>query len=192
MAVIQSNRRPPFAHRPYITGGLYDTLNNSNVLHMDAYLLSIGSDLYLYVDCKARGVVSVAESAYLLRGREVSEVWDAARVCALGVQEYWSRANHEHATRAHLHVLDAAERFKALGRYTRVSVLAHYVNVSESDPEAGLGAATPAGAGTPDAAPVTLGEALAGGRTLGRRRGRPPKSVLAKVAPWAGVQPDLI
>jgi hypothetical protein len=192
MAVFASNRRPPFVHRPYITGGLYDTLNNSNVLHMDAYLLSIGSDLYLYVDCKARGVVSIAESAYLLRGQVISEVWDVARVCALGVQEYWSRANHEQAMRAHLHVMHAAESFTRSGRYTRVSVLAHYVNASESDAEAGLGAATPAGTSTPDAPPVTLGEALAGGRTLGRRRGRPPKSVPAQVVPWAGVQPDLI
>jgi hypothetical protein len=136
--------RIPFRNRPHITGKLYEDLKRPGILHLDAYTLNVGALKYLLLDWRESGRERLALDAYLVEPDGLTPVWDAEKLS--GVQCYWNLPERSLYAELHMRVLAEAAKAQDTGRWSRVSLWAHYVYVRESDPERGLEPSKPRGA----------------------------------------------
>lgn len=131
----------PFNNRPWISTSskLYSDLSRTSILHCDAFALELHALKYLLIDWRLGGRERIALDAYLIgEGPTLTPVWDAERVQLEGTPLHWSRGTPWLAS-VHARVFDlagsAGDAGLAHGRWSRVSVLAHYVRCTEKDPE---------------------------------------------------------
>ena len=123
-------RRPPLHHRPWITGGLYDNL--AGVLHCDAFMVlyrPLAADV-LVLDWHKGGRKLIARDAYLIEPDGLTPLWDTSKVLLDGIPQYWTPANHKLMARVHRTVVERCDELPQV-----VSLLAHYVRLTERDGE---------------------------------------------------------
>lgn len=132
---MNSYRRSALKNRPWITGALYDKLTSSKILHLDAYIFQYHGNEYLELEWNEGGKRLVARDTYLIEPDGLTPVWSTAR--AYGVPVFWTRHNHMTMARVHRTVLLEAENAlkPTSPLWARVSVLCHYVHVTDTDCE---------------------------------------------------------
>lgn len=129
------SRRKPFPHRPWIGGKLYDDLARDSILHCDAYVMDHSGFKALVIDWRQGGREQVALDAYLIADDGLTPLWNPVRMYLDGTPLTWSRGLHTWFRRVHATVIAEAAKAQASGRWGRVSVQAHYVDVREADVE---------------------------------------------------------
>lgn len=104
-------------------------------MHCDAYVIGTRGVEYLVIDWREGGKRRVALDAWLLEADGLTPIWDGEGIA--GEPVYWGERNDAIMSRVHARVLlqTAAMMHLGRGRWTRVSVLAHYVRVTETDVE---------------------------------------------------------
>lgn len=125
-------RRPAFINRPWIIGKLYDDLSRSTIIHCDAYVFTFGGNQYLQLEWRVGGGVLMALDTWLIEPSGLTPVWNIHR--RNGALTY--------DTNPALHarvIVQAQGAYVAVHGITRVSLLCHYIDVRERDPEASLG-----------------------------------------------------
>lgn len=169
-------RRPPFTSRPWVAGKLYDDLARSTVLHCDAYVFETRAlKQLLVIYWREGGKRLVARDAYLIEPDGLTPVWDTDESAHVR-PVIWTRANGATFARMHQSVLQlAADAGARFARWSRISLQAHYVRVTDSDVEGFKNAYKPRGSATDAAAVPTMTALLAQPSTVGRKRGRPRK-----------------
>jgi hypothetical protein len=137
-----STRRPAFPARPWITGKAYDDYSRDTVLHCDAYLYADAFKDYLVVSYRVGGRKLIALDGYLAEPDGLTPIWDVeALVTRANVRRaFWTRSNHALMRRIHKNVLNMAREANAQGQYQRVTLLCHYVRVTDEPCEPGQGA----------------------------------------------------
>lgn len=131
-------RRPPFFNRPWVAGKLYDDLARKSILHCDAYIFTLEGREYLTVEWHEGGRKPIALNTWLIEPDGLTPVWDIPR--ASGQLMYWTKANNAAMARIHKTVLAMEDTMLTLGMgsWSRVSLRAHYVHVTETNVEKGL------------------------------------------------------
>lgn len=130
---LSDRNRPPFMHRPWIRGFLYDTLSSDLVLHSDAFAFALSGRMYLVVDFRTGGKDRVAADGWLIETDGLVPLnYDLlGEVFRAGSPMLWDARNNATMGPGHKHVHNWNDHMMALGqgRWTQLSARMHYVRV---------------------------------------------------------------